>query len=127
MADRLDNPGDRTLGDLVARLIADGREVARAEIGLYRAVALHRVAKARSGIVALAIGAILLLSALTAIIIGLVLGLAVLIGPVAAGFAVAAALAIVGYVLVRWGLNGLAALSGDEEERKALAEVEALS
>ena len=71
-------------------------------------------------------GAVLGLSALTALILGSVLGLATLIGPVLAGLAVALVLAVAGYVLVRIGISGLGALSGDEEERQALARGETL-
>ena len=45
---------------------------------------------------------------------------ATLIGPLLAGLAVAAALILVGFVLVRVGIAGLKALGGDEAEREAL-------
>ena len=114
------------MGDLFGRLIEDGREYAKAEIGLYRQIARHRAGRARNGLILLTAGAVLGLSALTALIIGFVLGLANLIGPVLAGLAVALVLAVVGYVLVRIGLKGLSALSGDEEERQAIARGETL-
>ena len=115
------DPRDESVGDLVARLIEDGRSYARAEVELLRQIARHRAARARNGLIALAAGAVLLLSSLTALILGFVLGLATLIGPVLAGIAVAAVLAGGGYLLVRIGLGGLRALSGDEEERQAIA------
>lgn len=120
------DPRDDSIGDLFGRLIEDGREYARAEIGLYRQIARHRAGRARNGIIMLAAGAVLLLSSLTALIFGIVLGLAALIGPVLAGLAVAAVLAGIGYVLVRYGVAGLGALSGDEEERQAIARGETL-
>ncbi len=120
------NPQDESIGDLFGRLMDDGRTLARAEVNLYKQVALRRVAKARTGIILLAAGAVLGLSALTALIIGCVLALATLIGPLAAGFAVAAVLAIAGYFLVQSGVGGLQALSGDEEEREALRKGETL-
>ena len=49
-----------------------------------------RAARARSGLIALVAGVVLLLSSLTALIFGLVLWLAGLIGPLLAGLAVAA-------------------------------------
>ena len=115
------DPREESIGDLFGRLMDDGRSYARAEIDLYKQIALHRAGRARTGLVALIAGGVLLLSSLTALIFGFVLGLAVLIGPVLAGLAVAAALAIGGYVLVRYGLAGVRALSGDEEERQALS------
>lgn len=115
------DPREESIGDLFGRLMDDGRSYARAEIDLYKQIALHRAGRARAGLVALIAGGVLLLSSLTALIFGFVLGLAVLIGPVLAGLAVAAVLAVGGYVLVRYGLAGVRALSGDEEERQALS------
>ena len=115
------DPREESIGELVNRLIEDGRSYARAEVDLLKQIARHRAGRARSGLILLAAGAVLLLSSLTALIIGLVLGLATLIGPLGAGLVVAAVLAGVGYLLVRFGLSGLRALSGDEEERRAVA------
>ena len=115
------DPREESIGDLVGRLIEDGRSYARAEIDLLKQIARHRAARARTGLILLAVGAVLLLSSLTALILGLVLGLAALTGPLLAGIIIAAALAGIGYGLVRFGLGGLRALGGDEEEKKAVA------
>ena len=116
-----EDPREESIGDLFGRLIDDGKSYAKAEIDVYREVALHRAGRAKSGLVALVAGAILLLSALTALVIGAVLGLSLLIGPWLAGLAVAAVLVLAGGLLIRSGIAGLRALKGDEEERKALA------
>lgn len=120
------DPRDESIGDLVGRLVEDGREYAKAEIGLYKQIARYRAARARNGLVLLLAGGVLALSALTALIIGFVLGLATLIGPVLAGIAVALVLAGLGLFLVKVGVSGLGALSGDEEERQAIARGETL-
>lgn len=120
------DPRDESIGDLVGRLIEDGRTYAQAEIELLKRIAQHRAGRARTGLIMLVAGGVLALSALTALIFGFVLGLATLIGPVLAGLAVAAVLAGAGYVLVRYGLAGLRALGGDEEERQAVARGESL-
>lgn len=120
------DPREESIGDLFGRLVDDGRCYAKAEIDLYRQIALHRAGRARNGLIALVAGAILGLTALTALVLGLVLGLAALIGAVLAGLAVAAALALAGFFLVRYGLADLRALSGDEEERQALKRGETL-
>ncbi len=114
------DPRDEAIADLVTRLIEDARDYARAEADLMKQIARHRAAKARTGAILLGAGAVLLLSSLTALILGAVLGLATLIGPLAAGLAVAAILAGSGYFLVMKGLKGLKALSGDEEEKQAI-------
>ena len=124
MAEPEGDPKEESIGALFGRLAEDGRAYARAEIGLYREVARRRLARARGGLIALLAGVLLLVSALTALILGLVLWLAGLIGPLFAGLAVAAALILIGFVLVRFGLHGLKALGGDEEERAALARSE---
>ena len=120
------DPRDDTIGDLVGRLIEDGRTYARAEVELLKQVARHRSARAKSGAIALSIGIVLLLSSLTALILGLVLGLATLVGPLAAGLIIAGVLAGAGYILLRIGLTGLRALSGSDEERQAIARGEHL-
>ncbi|MFN3944036.1 MAG: phage holin family protein [Allosphingosinicella sp.] len=117
-------PPDESIGDLIGQLIEDGRTYARAEVNLYKQIAAYRASKAKNGIAALGAAAVLGLSALTAITVGLVMGLAVIIGPVAAGIAVAAAYGIVAFVLLRWGLGKMSALGGDEDERKALEDGE---
>ena len=121
MAEPSGDPNDEGIGDLVSRLVEDGRRYARAELDLVREIARHRAEKARTGFVILTAGIVLALSAVTALILGLVLGLATLIGPLLAGVAVAAVLASLGYFLIQAGLTRLQALSGDEQERAALA------
>ena len=115
------DPRDDSIGDLFGRLIEDGRTYARAELDLVRQIARHRAARARTGMILLAAGGVLLLSSLTALILGLVLGLAVLVGPLLSGIIIATLFAGIGYGLIRFGLTGLRALGGDEEERAAIA------
>ena len=120
------DPRDESIGDLFGRLIEDGRTYARAEIDLLKEIARHRAGRARTGLILLVAGGVLLLSSLTALILGLVLGLAALTGPLLAGVIIAAALAGIGYLLIRFGLAGLRALGGEEDERQAIARGEKL-
>lgn len=117
---RVENPADEPVGDLVARLIADGRDVASAEVNLYKQIALYRVGKAKTGAIALAAGGFLAFAGLIAALVGLVMGLADWIGPVGAGLVVLAATGGIGFLLVRYGIGKLAALSGDADEKAAL-------
>jgi hypothetical protein len=119
------DPRDETIGSLATRLMEDGRAYARAELDLVKRIAAHRASKAKSGAILLGIGVVLLLCSLTALVLALVLGLATLIGPFGAGMAVFLVLAIAGGLLAWSGSKGLAALGGDEEEKKALARAEA--
>lgn len=113
-------PEEESIGDLFGRLVEDGRAYARAEIDLIKQIARHRAARARNGLIMVAAGGVLLLTSLIALVLGLVLGLATLIGPVLAGLAIAVVLAGTGYGLIRYGATGLRALGGDEEERQAV-------
>jgi hypothetical protein len=119
--------GERSIGDLFGQLAEDGKAFIRAEADLYKRIAKRRAGKAAGGAAALAAAFLLLSSALTALMVALVLALTLLIGPVLAGLAVFGAVGIVAFLLVRWGLGKLEALSGDEEERAALAAGERLS
>ena len=118
------DPKEESIGALFGRLAEEGRAYAKAEVAVYREVARRRLARARAGLIALLAGVLLVVSALTALILGLVLWLAGLIGPLLAGIAVAALLVLIGIVLVRFGVRGLKALGGDDEERAALARSE---
>ena len=114
-------PKDEAIGALLGRLAEDGRAYVKAEVNVYKQIAARRAARARNGLIALLIGAVLLIASITALLFGLVLWLATLIGPLLAGLAVAAVLILAGYILVRIGVSGLRALGGDEGEREALS------
>lgn len=114
------DPRDESIGDLFGRLVDDGKAYARAEIGLYREIAVHRAGRARTGAILLGAGAALLFAALIALTLGGVLGLAALTGPLLAGLIIAAVLGLVGYLLIRTGVTGLQALGGSDEEKAAL-------
>jgi hypothetical protein len=118
---RLEDPADTSIAELVHQLVEDGRSVARAEINLYREIALYRIGKAKAGAIALAVGALLALAAFITLFVMLAEGLAVLIGPVAAGLVVAGVAAMAAFLLIRFGVSRLAVLGGDKEEQQALA------
>lgn len=117
---RPDDPADSSIGDLFHQLIEDGRRVATAEAGLYKQIASYRVSRAKNGIVALAATLFLLNAALIAFFVGLVMGLADLVGPVASGAIVLVVTAIIGALLVRYGIGKIGALGGSPEEEAAL-------
>jgi hypothetical protein len=79
-------PPERPVGELVSQLIDEGKAYARAEIGLVTAIV---TAKGKALAVPAALfGAafICALAAVTALAVGVVIGLAKFIGPLAAGF-----------------------------------------
>lgn len=120
------NPQEDSIADLVGRLLDEGREVARAEVNLYKQITLRRSARAKSGLVMLVAAGILGWFAGLALTFGLVLALATLIGPLASGLALALVMGIAAWFLLQKGLAGMKALSGDEEERSALQRGEAV-
>lgn len=83
--DQPPGPAERSIGELVQQLAEDGKAYARAEYRLAKAIA---EAKAKAfGFVAALFGAafVLALAGVTALAVGIVIALAKLIGPLAAG------------------------------------------
>lgn len=118
---RVQHPTESSIGDLFGQLVDDGKNLVRAEVDLYKQVALYRAGKAKSGVAALVAGGLLAYAGLIALLVGLVLGLAPLVGPVLGGLIVFAVAGIVGFLLFRYGTSKMASLSGDPEEKAALA------
>jgi hypothetical protein len=118
---RANDPADSSIADLVHELIDDGRGFVSAEANLYKQIARYRVSKSKNGIIALGAVYFLMNAALVAFFVGLVMGLADLIGPVAGGFVVLGVTGIICYFAVRYGIRRLSALGGDAEEKAALA------
>lgn len=117
---RVENPNEASIGDLFHRLIEEGRGYAGAEARLYKEILLHRIGKAKYGLAACGAALFIVNAGLVAAFVGLMLGLAELMGPVLAGIAVLLLASGLGYFLVRYGIGKLRALSGDEEEKAAL-------
>ena len=114
------DPREESIGELVGRLVEDGRSYAEAELKLAKAIAEYRAQRAGRALALLA-GAVLLgLSAATALVLGAVLGLAHYMGPLLAGLLVAAILAGGGYALAAAGLKGIKGLGRDPAEQAAI-------
>lgn len=118
---RAQNPSDTSIGDLFGQLVDDGRNLVRAEVDLYKEVALYRAGKAKKGAILLVAGGLLAYAGLIAGLVGLVIGLAPLVGPVLAGLIILAVAGLIGFLLIHQGARKMAALSGDAEEKAALA------
>lgn len=88
------------LTTLVGRAVTESREVVGAEIAVYKARIAERVAAYRNAAIFFGIAGVLALAALIALLVGLILTLATLIGP---GLATAA---VVLTVLVAAGVLG---------------------
>jgi hypothetical protein len=114
------DPREESIGELVGRLVEDGRSYAEAELKLVRAIAEYRAQRAGRALALLAGGVLLALSAATALVIGAVLGLARFMSPFFAGLLVAALLAGGGYALAMAGLKAIKGLGRDPAEQAAI-------
>ena len=109
-----------SLADLLGDLVGDGKELVRAEAKLYQEIAIHRAEKASGGAMALVLGGLLIHAALIGLVVGAAFALAPYVGPLLASLIVAIVIALIGFVLIRFGLAKLKALGGDAEEKAAL-------
>jgi len=104
-------PPERPIGEIVHELIEEGKAYARAEVGLYKAVATSK-AKALALPAALFVAAfVFALAAVTALAVGVVIALAKFLGPLLAG--------LVGLLLFA-AIAGGVAWYGAERLRRAL-------
>jgi hypothetical protein len=94
---KLDETG---VGETIVQVVEDGRAYAAAQVAFYKAVATARLRQGLSGIIFGAIAAVLALSALIGLIVGLILTLAAEIGTLWA------TLVVVGVVLVLAAILG---------------------
>jgi hypothetical protein len=113
-------PEEEGIGTLFTRLIDEGREFVSAEINVYRAITLNRLRRSQTA-VGLAIAAALLAQAsITALLLGLVLGLARWLGPIGSGIIVAVTGSLTAGLLLRAALKRFAAateqVGGKESE-----------
>lgn len=91
------------LASLISRTVEDGRALISAEIELYKARLGERVTAYRGAVVFFAIAGVLAFCGLIALLVGLIISLATLIGPglataavTLAVFAIAGVLAVIG-------------------------------
>jgi hypothetical protein len=125
----LDSPAGKeesSLGELFGRLSDDARAYAAAEAKLYQAIARRRIGRARNGAIALVAAVLLANAALSVLLIGLSLELALHVGPALGGLIVTAVVLVLAFLLIRYGAGKLGALGGDPEERAALKAGETL-
>lgn len=78
---------DRPVGELVNELIEDGKAYARAEVGLVKAMATAKANALKLPAILFGAAFLLSLAAITALAVGVAMGLAMLIGPLAGGIA----------------------------------------
>lgn len=111
---------EESIGELIGRLVEDGRSYAEAEFELVKAIAEYRALRARRALVSLAVGWFLLVTSTTAVVMGTVLSLAERLDGFWAGLIVGVPLAAAGYGLVSYGWSGIKGLTRDKAEQAAI-------
>ncbi|MDF2495911.1 phage holin family protein [Sphingomonas sp.] len=106
MGERTDE--DAGIGQLMSQLAADAKEAAQAEVALAKARAAFAATRYKWAAVYFSIAGVLALAALIALLVGLILTLATVIGP---GWATAAVVVGVLAIATILGLMGKAQLS----------------
>lgn len=98
-------PPERPIGEIVHELIEEGKGYARAELGLAKAIASAK-AKALALPSGLLVAALFIgMAAINALALGVVLALATLIGPLAAGVAGLLIFAAIAGSLAWWAIE----------------------
>lgn len=92
-----------TLTTLVGRLVDDSRNLVGAEIALYKARGLERVSRYKSAAIFFVAAGVLALAGLIALLVGLILSLATLVGPLGATAIVVVAVLIIAGILAMVG------------------------
>lgn len=100
-------PPERPIGELVHELVEEGKAYAKAEADLAKTIALAK-AKALALPSGLIVAALFVgMAAINALVVGVVLALATLIGPLLAGIAGLVIFAAIAGGLAWWGIEGV--------------------
>lgn len=98
-------PADETVGELVQRVIEDGKAYALAELDLAKALAADWLSGLKLPAILFGLAVILALGSVVALAYGVAAGLATLIGPVAGGFVAFLIFAATAGCLAWWAVS----------------------
>jgi hypothetical protein len=98
-------PADDGIVTLLSRVVSDAEQVARAEIGLQKAKLFAKIGAAKAGVVFILAAAVLGLLALIGLVVGVLMILAPLVGPIWATVIVVGVLLVLAAIL---GMMGIA-------------------
>ena len=108
-----------SIGGLFSRLADDAGSLIRAEVELYRAAALHRLALSQRALIFIASAALLALAAVICLLVMLAISLATLIGPLAGGLVITVLTFAIAVLLARIGIQQLSKAASENAEEKA--------
>lgn len=98
---------ERPIGELVHELIEEGKAYARAEANLVKEIAAAKGKALAFPAGLIVVSLLIALAAINALVLGVVLGLATLIGPLAAGFVGLLIFLALASGLAWWGIEGV--------------------
>lgn len=107
---------DRPIGELFSHAVDQGGELIRAELAVYRRLALRKVMAARLAVALMLAGVLLAFGSASALMIGLAIGLARFVGPMAGGLLAGLIGFAIAALLVREGLKRLPGITIAEDE-----------
>lgn len=107
---------DRPIGELFGRAFEQGGELIRAELAVYRRLALRKIMAARLAVALMLAGVLLAFGSASALMIGVAIGLARFVGPVAGGVLAGLIGFVVAALLVREGLKRLPSVAIAEDD-----------
>jgi hypothetical protein len=106
---------DQGIGEIVSRLSENAKAYAKAEVDYAKTVASTRANAAKSGLIMVVVALLLAIAAFVALVVGLLISLETLVGPLAAtGIVVVVTLALAG-VLGMMGVKGIQRAIGGEK------------
>lgn len=119
MSEILNNVGsastDDSVATLLSRAVSDVEEVARAEIDLRKAKLFAKVDAAKSGVVLVAAAAVFALLALIGLVVGVLMILTPLVGPIWATVIVVGVLLVIAAILGMMGVGHFKRMSSTPE------------
>lgn len=105
--DRQQEPFERSLGEVVADVFRDGSELIRQEIELAKTEIRENLSRIAKDGIGVAIGAVLALVGMLALVAAAILGLAEVVPAWLAALIVGGVLALIGLIMVMAGLRGI--------------------
>ena len=98
---------DKTIGELIGRIVEDGRDLVGAEVTLMRAKTMVEVRRYKKSAMLFGIAFVFAVAALVAFAVGMTLSLATVIGPLLGGLAATILFLGIAAIIARMGVKRL--------------------
>jgi hypothetical protein len=105
-----------SISGLFARLADDAGALVRAEVELYRATALHRLALSGQAFAFIAAAMVIAIAAVCSLLVMLAIGLSRWVGPVGAGLIICLVACALSGILAKMGFDRLSGATDDKPE-----------